>query len=227
MVLEFELKASHLPGKCSSTSFFFFLLVRFFKIGSCELFAQGWLQITILLIFATWVARITGVSHQCLAAVLGFQLRTLWVSTLSFKSQPHSFFAFFVFQIKSWATFTGLAWTMIFLISASLVAGIIGLYHHTWPWEDVFWTQRNFAWVFLLALFSFTCFFYLVAFSAGSEPTFTNNIRESQGVVLCYLGAGCNPLPGLHTLDWYCLWDLLRQMGHYHVLCKQKPKRHF
>jgi hypothetical protein len=36
----------------------------FFKIGSCELFAQDWLQITILLISAFWVARITSMSHQ-------------------------------------------------------------------------------------------------------------------------------------------------------------------
>jgi hypothetical protein len=46
----------------------------FFKIGSRELFAQGWLWTTILLIPAFWVARITGVSHQCLAWSLFFWL---------------------------------------------------------------------------------------------------------------------------------------------------------
>jgi hypothetical protein len=35
----------------------------FFKIGSLELFAQGWLQTAILLISTSPVARITGGSH--------------------------------------------------------------------------------------------------------------------------------------------------------------------
>jgi hypothetical protein len=35
-----------------------------FEIGSHELFAQGWLWTAILLISASWVARITGVSHR-------------------------------------------------------------------------------------------------------------------------------------------------------------------
>jgi hypothetical protein len=37
----------------------------FFKIESLELFAQGWLWTTILLISASWVARIIGMSDQC------------------------------------------------------------------------------------------------------------------------------------------------------------------
>jgi hypothetical protein len=39
----------------------------FFKIGSHKLFAWAWLQTAILLICAYWVARIMGMSHQCLA----------------------------------------------------------------------------------------------------------------------------------------------------------------
>jgi hypothetical protein len=35
-----------------------------FAIGFHELFARGWLRISILLISASLVARITGVSHQ-------------------------------------------------------------------------------------------------------------------------------------------------------------------
>jgi hypothetical protein len=38
-----------------------------FEIGSQEPFAQGWLWIVILLMSASRVARITGVSHQHLA----------------------------------------------------------------------------------------------------------------------------------------------------------------
>jgi hypothetical protein len=39
----------------------------FFKMGSCELFAQGWLQTLILLNSASSVTRIAGVSHWCRA----------------------------------------------------------------------------------------------------------------------------------------------------------------
>jgi hypothetical protein len=38
-----------------------------FKIASQELFAQGWIWIAVLLISASWVARVTGVNHQHLA----------------------------------------------------------------------------------------------------------------------------------------------------------------
>jgi hypothetical protein len=40
-----------------------FFVMAFFEIGSWELFAQGWLWIVILLISASWVTRITNVSH--------------------------------------------------------------------------------------------------------------------------------------------------------------------
>jgi hypothetical protein len=36
-----------------------FFVLGFFKIGSCKLFAWGWLWTSIPLIFASWVARIT------------------------------------------------------------------------------------------------------------------------------------------------------------------------
>jgi hypothetical protein len=37
----------------------------FFKIRSLKLFARGWLQTLIFPISASWVARITSLSHQC------------------------------------------------------------------------------------------------------------------------------------------------------------------
>jgi hypothetical protein len=49
--LGFELKASHFLSWCYSTSSFFMMI--FFKIGSPKLLAQGWIQITILLITAS------------------------------------------------------------------------------------------------------------------------------------------------------------------------------
>jgi hypothetical protein len=69
-VLEFELGASQLLGRTSfclshSTSPFF-VCDGFFEIGSCELFAWWWLQTVILVISASQVARITGMSPQCL-----------------------------------------------------------------------------------------------------------------------------------------------------------------
>jgi hypothetical protein len=47
-----------------STSCF---MLGIFEIGSHKLFPQGWLWTMILLIAASWVARIIGVSHQPLA----------------------------------------------------------------------------------------------------------------------------------------------------------------
>jgi hypothetical protein len=42
-------------------------VIRFFEIGSPRLFAWGWLWTMILMISASWVARIIGVSYQCQA----------------------------------------------------------------------------------------------------------------------------------------------------------------
>jgi hypothetical protein len=44
--------------------------MNFFEIGFLKLFCPGWLQTSILLVSASWVAGITGVSQQCLAIVL-------------------------------------------------------------------------------------------------------------------------------------------------------------
>jgi hypothetical protein len=44
-----------------------FFVMGFFETGSHKLFAWGWLQIQILLISASWIVRITGVSHWQLA----------------------------------------------------------------------------------------------------------------------------------------------------------------
>jgi hypothetical protein len=43
------------------------LVMDFFKREFHGLFAQSWLWMVILLIFASWAARITGLSHWCLA----------------------------------------------------------------------------------------------------------------------------------------------------------------
>jgi hypothetical protein len=50
-----------------STSPFIFFVIGFFKIGSFQLFAQAGL---ILLISASWVARITGVSTSAIMCLL-------------------------------------------------------------------------------------------------------------------------------------------------------------
>jgi hypothetical protein len=47
-----------------------FFMKGFFEIGSHELFASGWLQTPILLISASWVSRITGMSHRHLAGFI-------------------------------------------------------------------------------------------------------------------------------------------------------------
>jgi hypothetical protein len=38
-----------------------------FEVGSLELFVLGWPQTMVLLISASWVVKITGISHQHLA----------------------------------------------------------------------------------------------------------------------------------------------------------------
>jgi hypothetical protein len=45
-------------------------VMGFVKIGSRELFCPGWLETLILLISASWVVRITGMSHWCLTICL-------------------------------------------------------------------------------------------------------------------------------------------------------------
>jgi hypothetical protein len=51
----FHFESLHQPYFCEG----------FFKIGSCGTICPGWLRTAILLISASWVARITGVSHHC------------------------------------------------------------------------------------------------------------------------------------------------------------------
>jgi hypothetical protein len=62
----------------------------FFKIGSLELFPQAGLQTAILLISASWVARITGVSHPCLAdPILNKQMKkNEWLSAPTHSHIP-------------------------------------------------------------------------------------------------------------------------------------------
>jgi hypothetical protein len=57
-LLPLEHSASHFWG------------MRFFEMGSWELFAWGWFQTKILLISASQVARITGMSHQHPACIV-------------------------------------------------------------------------------------------------------------------------------------------------------------
>jgi hypothetical protein len=123
----------------------------------------GWLQIVILLISASWVARITGVSHwhptsidfdrsakvvqgrmeSLLQLVLeqlnvlmekGFFFFSFFSGTgactqgLHFKPlhQPYFCIRYFWDRVL-WTICWGWLWTMILLISASWVAGIIGV----------------------------------------------------------------------------------------------------
>jgi hypothetical protein len=78
VVLGFKVRAytsSH------STSPFF--VMGIFEIGSCELFAQGWLPTVILQMSASWVARITGVSYQHPARII------IYISMLRKHLQLH------------------------------------------------------------------------------------------------------------------------------------------
>jgi hypothetical protein len=78
---------SHSPGPFCSSFFFCtetwtqglhlepaLFLWRIFWDRISGTICLGWLQIVVLLISASWVARITGLSHWCLAAI--FQIRS-------------------------------------------------------------------------------------------------------------------------------------------------------
>jgi hypothetical protein len=64
---------SHIDGMRSVHHLAQFLLV---EMRSWGIFCPGWLQSAILLISASWVARIVGVSHWCWASVLFLKIRT-------------------------------------------------------------------------------------------------------------------------------------------------------
>jgi hypothetical protein len=69
-----------------------FFVLDIFKIESHELFAQGWPGISILRIPASWVAKITSMSHQC--PVRNFFIRKtklIFCNLLSFLI-PHWFY---------------------------------------------------------------------------------------------------------------------------------------
>jgi hypothetical protein len=57
----------------------------FIEIRSHELFCPGWVQTVILLISASRVARITGVSHQCLALILKYYFPWLMDNASNFS----------------------------------------------------------------------------------------------------------------------------------------------
>jgi hypothetical protein len=72
------------------------------QIGSSELFAWGWLWSKILLISASWVARITGMRHQLPALFLPFHL-SLVIPSVSLclkKIIQLSCFSFLFWQLK-------------------------------------------------------------------------------------------------------------------------------
>jgi hypothetical protein len=62
-----------------------FFCEGFFEIRSHGTICPGCLWTSILLISASWVGRITGVSHQCLACLIFFheQLRPFWTKLLT------------------------------------------------------------------------------------------------------------------------------------------------
>jgi hypothetical protein len=72
-VLEVELRASHLLGR-HSTSWVTppspFFCVEYFQNKVLWIICQGWLQTSIFLISASWVAKITAVSHPQLACFI-------------------------------------------------------------------------------------------------------------------------------------------------------------
>jgi hypothetical protein len=81
--LGFELRALHLQRRCSATwaTFRSILLWLFWRWVLTEPLAWAglkWLGLAVLLILASHIARITGMSHQCLARFFFFFLELYW-----------------------------------------------------------------------------------------------------------------------------------------------------
>jgi energy-coupling factor transporter transmembrane protein EcfT len=94
----------------------------FFEIGSLELFDRDWLGTVILLISASWVARITGMSHQHLVVFYNIKI---WINLLFFsfmislywkhsKSFPLSLLSYFIssFFVQGLTMHPKLAWNL-------------------------------------------------------------------------------------------------------------------
>jgi hypothetical protein len=64
----------------------------FFKIGSCRTICLGWLSTAILLIFASWIVRITGVSHLHRAVRIFFSPGDIVILKLLWDRYSHFWF---------------------------------------------------------------------------------------------------------------------------------------
>jgi hypothetical protein len=68
-------------------------VMGFFEIGSCtQTICLDWLGTSILLISASWIARITGVSHQCPA----------YLAVVNFFLVPNIFWMWILCQMNNW-----------------------------------------------------------------------------------------------------------------------------
>jgi hypothetical protein len=83
----------------------------FLRCGLVSYFSLGWLRTSIFLISASWVARITGMSHQCpVLFFLNYKIMVIsYISEVCIKRQR------VLFQIFSWPkiteyNFTGEKW---------------------------------------------------------------------------------------------------------------------
>jgi hypothetical protein len=112
------------PPALFMKGFFFF-----FEIGSHGTICPGWLWNTILLVSASWVARITGVSHWRLTmflfflVVLGFELGALYLQSRHSITWPSSLVQKLIWRIN-----------MIMIhISGQIVAcqSSLTVHHHT------------------------------------------------------------------------------------------------
>jgi hypothetical protein len=118
----FVLRELGLLGRCSTTwatlSSLFFCVLGIFEIGRVSwTVCPGWLPTVILLISASWVARITGVSHRrlaqaicfnCLSFVHIFNFSSVYLNILdifilcflnNFSSKLHTHSSSFVFSL--------------------------------------------------------------------------------------------------------------------------------
>jgi hypothetical protein len=89
-------------------------VLSIFEIGSLQLFCSGWHWTMALLISASQVDRITGVSHWCLASscitfFFFFCSTGVWTQGLHFEPFHPPFFVIGFFKLGLWNCLPGLA----------------------------------------------------------------------------------------------------------------------
>jgi hypothetical protein len=142
--LESELRALCLPGRCSATGA---TLPALFCVWYCQdrvfqAVCPGWLQTTIILISASWVTRITGVSHWYPAcySYFGNVGLTKYLLGLASNCDPPNLSHYLACADNYWGSGTGMEVGILCTFSTCLNNFIIKTSKRTTVWCSL-WSQ--------------------------------------------------------------------------------------